>query len=91
VVKGGAASPLAVTFATVDVEAAVGNAKLGAKALVQLAGGGGTASDGVVLGVGLSTYLTTELSVLTAFGPSGPAVVPLVAGTQYSATVKASV
>lgn len=90
-VNGGAASPLTVKFAQVDIEAGVGNAKLGAKGLVQLAGGGGSASDGVVLGSALSTWLTTQLSVLTAFGPSGPAVAPLVMGTQYSATVKASV
>ena len=87
----GQAAPLSVAAGRVAVSARTGNIGLTAAGQVQLAGGGGTASDGVVLGSALSLYLTTQLSVLTAFGPSGPAIVPLVPGTQYSATVRAGV
>lgn len=87
----GTSSPFRGTFRSVEVEAVVGSASVRAAGEVQLAGGGGTASDGVVLGSALSTWLQSQLSVLTAFGPSGPAIAPLVPGVQYSNTVKGSV
>lgn len=46
------------------------------------------ASQAAVLGDALSTWLTTNLSVATAFGPSGPAATGLVPGVQLSSTVK---
>jgi hypothetical protein len=45
---------------------------------------GGTADSEMVRGTELSTYLTTKLSVLTAFGPSGPATLPLAPGVELS-------
>lgn len=41
---------------------------------------GAGATEAVVLGDSLDTYLTTTLSVSTAMGPSGPAIVGLVGG-----------
>lgn len=49
---------------------------------------GKSASQAVVLGDAFSTWLTTSLSVATAFGPSGPAAVGLTPGAQLSSTVK---
>ena len=47
-------------------------------------------TEAAVLGNALNTWLTspTGLSVSTAFGPSGPAITGLVAGTQLSSVVK---
>ena len=54
--------------------------------------GGVTVMDGgdqpAVRGTALSDFLTTKLSVQTAFGPSGPAVVGLTAGAELSEDVK---
>lgn len=49
---------------------------------------GAGASESLVLGDALSTYLTSKLTVATAFGPSGPSSVPLVAGIELSNLVK---
>lgn len=49
---------------------------------------GNGASQAAVLGDAFSTWLTTSLSVATAFGPSGPAAVGLTPGVQLSSTVK---
>lgn len=49
---------------------------------------GGPADDVAVRGRALSLWLTTQLSVATAFGPSGPALMPLRAGVELSATLE---
>ena len=47
---------------------------------------GANASEPVVRGNALNTYLTTTLSVSTALGPSGPAIVGLVGGELSTVT-----
>jgi hypothetical protein len=49
---------------------------------------GGPADDVAVRGRALSLWLTTQLSVATAFGPSGPALMPLREGVELSATLE---
>ena len=82
---------LDVSVTKAAVKSTVGDLGLTAQANVTLAGAGGVATDGVVLGSALSTYLTSQAFVLTALGPSSPIQVPLIAGVEYSETVKASV
>lgn len=53
-----------------------------------LIGPAGMADASAVRGEDLNTYLTTKLSVPTAFGPSGPAVLPLTPGIELSTVVK---
>lgn len=49
---------------------------------------GGTADSVMVRGTELAVYFASKLSVLTAFGPSGPAIVPLAPGVELSLLAK---
>jgi hypothetical protein len=81
----GASSPLTVSANRITVTAT--SAATIAGATVNL-NAGGTADQAMVRGDALNTFLTTRLSVLTAFGPSGPAIVPLAAGVELSVAAR---
>lgn len=89
-VIGGALSPLHTSFftglheTTTSMELSAGTTlDLGGTAGVNINAGGAADSE-MVRGTELATYLLTKLSVLTAFGPSGPAIVPLAPGVELS-------
>lgn len=89
-VVGGAASPLKTSFLSQEHNAttsykvqATTTCDIGGTAGVNI-NSGGTADSVMVRGTELATYFASKLSVLTAFGPSGPAIVPLAPGVELS-------
>lgn len=65
-----------------------GGAKLDLTGVLVNVNAGGTADSSMVRGDQLAIYFATKLSVLTAFGPSGPAIVPLAPGAELSLAAK---
>lgn len=89
-ITGGALSPLNTAFFTQTHEAATSMA-LSAQTTMDVSGltglnlnAGGAADQAMVRGDALSLWLTTQLSVQTAFGPSGPAILGLNPGVELS-------
>ncbi|APU88893.1 hypothetical protein Rctr197k_074 [Virus Rctr197k] len=89
-VAGGALSPLQTSFFSATHETQTSMA-LAAGTTLDLGGdagvnvnAGGAADSAMVRGDQLSTYLLTTLSVMTAWGPSGPAIIGLTPGVELS-------
>lgn len=93
-IRGGVLSPLDVSFNEINVSSQLATV-IEAQTTLDLSGltgvnvnAGGAADQAMLRGDALSTYLTTKLSVTTALGPSGPALLPLVPGAELSVLAK---
>jgi hypothetical protein len=93
-IVGGATAPFMASFFKAEIDtktsfkvAATTTCDIGGMTAVNI-NAGGAADSSMVRGDQLAIYFARKLSVLTAFGPSGPAVVPLMPGSELSLLAK---